>query len=161
MKIVLRCWDSHDGACGCDYAFVDISPKRARFLLKRHAAFLKFRKANDAREASWWSDDVDYFTLLGDGLDSDHPVTPEETERMEQALSALDDGGDLVEVPDDFEVPDVMLTRTECNMMIVTEAGVLFSGIPKHTDVPITTGMIPVEVIERVAAVTMKKKGKK
>lgn len=39
--------------------------------------------------------------------------------------------------------------------------GVHFTCIPKHTDVLVTTGMIPVEVIERsAAAVTAKRRRK-
>lgn len=153
MKIVLQCWSSHDDTCGCDYALVDLTCKLARHLLDRLAAFRRFRKDTGAHEACWFDSIADFFSPWGDASGADQQPNARETKRVEKALSALTDK-DLIEVADDFEIPDRMEARTECDRTVAREDGIHLSCFPKHTDLHITTGTIPVAMLERAAALT-------
>jgi hypothetical protein len=154
MKIVLQCWSSHDDTCGCDYALVDLTPQLARLVLRRIRVFRRLN-AKDAglSDLRWWNYEAVYFSPWGSDT-SDAPAE-KETERVEHALPALaKKGEEIMEVADDFALGDKMEARTECDRMTVREDGVSFSCIPKHTDVRVTTGTIPMELVERAAAGT-------
>jgi hypothetical protein len=59
---------------------------------------------------------------------------------------------DLSLAPDDFAVSEHFYTRVECCQMIATEDGIAFVAIAKHTSFYITTGEIPVTLLEKAAA---------
>jgi hypothetical protein len=154
MKVVLPCWSSHDDTCGCDYALVDLTPDLARLVLDRVRVFRKL-SASDAGlcDLRWWNCDAVFFSPWGSGDDPDGAQPGEvETQRVEQYLSGLDGGREVLEVSDDLALDEEMIARTECDRMVVCDDGVSFSCIPKHTDVRISTGTIPVEMLERVAS---------
>ena len=154
MKIVLQCWSSHDDTCGCDYALVDLTHDLARLMLDRIRIFQQLMaKDTGVCDLRWWNCDALYFSPWGAGnAPDDSQPSEKETGRMERDLSALDDGKEMMEAGDDFALGEEMEARTECDRMIVQEDGVSFSCIPKHTDVRITTGTIPVDIVKRAAA---------
>jgi hypothetical protein len=154
MKVVLRCWSTHDDTCGCDYALVDLTPTLARLMLGRIRRLRRLERQDAGiSDVRWWSGAARFFSPWGDSSSEDPDAQPDaaETERMEAARAELTQGKDLIEVPDDFEVPDAMAARTECDRMVVAADGVSFSCIPKHTDVRIVTGAIPLDMLERAA----------
>jgi len=70
-------------------------------------------------------------------------------EMIERLPSA---SADLSLAPDDFAVSEDLYTRVECSQMIVSEDGIAFLAIAKHTSFYITSAEIPVTLLEKAAA---------
>jgi hypothetical protein len=156
MKVLLDCRSSHDDTCGCDYALVDLSPKTARAFLDRHKRFMKLRSTSEALNVRWLSGHAEYFSPDGDiYAELDSRPTKEATERVARVLELLD-GKNYAVVPDDFEIPDSMVARTECEELAVCRDGVWFSCVPKHTDVVVETRLLPVAMLTKAAAKSKK-----
>ena len=153
MKVVLQCWSSHDDTCGCDYAIVELTPTLARLILDRIERVRRLEREDPGvTDARWWDPYAVYFSPWDNPPGPDDPEPDaEETERMERSLADLDNGSEVVEAPDEFAVGKRMQARTECDRMVVSDDGVSFSCIAKHTDVRISTATIPEEVLRRAA----------
>lgn len=155
MKLVLKCWSSHDITYGCNYALVVLTPELAKLMLER-LEFVRTRKArdDDFYEAYWWDRHAFYFSPWGDMSGGDPARQPNEkqTELLEGFLDGLLDKADFAEIPADFDIPESTEARTECDQMIVRIDGVTFTCIPKHTDIYITTACVSLEILERAAS---------
>lgn len=51
---------------------------------------------------------------------------------------------------DSFQVPTCQIAAVECQQMIVRQAAIAFSAIPKHASFYVHTGEIPVATLEAV-----------
>jgi hypothetical protein len=112
---------------GCDYAVVTLTEDDLKVLAKRREAFLALHAEDrDLSSMAFWSADAEFFPA-GDWINT---------------AGAGDEP--FVVVPEDFdtgEEPD----RTECDRMVISKEGVLWSCYPKHDDAKVETHEIPWE----------------
>jgi|GEM_PF-6974867 hypothetical protein len=141
MKLLMRVHGPEEGVHAA-YALVDLTEERARH-------FLEWRSL--ARQAKATDDDFLKMEFWA------HYVT-----WLEEAVSVLDElldkrqrdrlwGGDPVEVPDDFPVPERFQQHTEVDVASVYVDEVYFSSYPRHCDDKQETGPIPFTLIEEAA----------
>lgn len=133
MKLLLRTFSTVEDFYGeCDWAFVDITKELAQTILKRAKAFKKAKEADDCLvEMNFWDTSACFFEYsklpkeLHDKLHDEEWMITEETYSEEDAQ------------------------RTECDVMTILDNYVYWEMIPKHTDIRITTGSIPLAEIEK------------
>jgi hypothetical protein len=151
MRVALKVSSSYEHCDGgCEFALVEITPESAALALRRIAA-LRAEKSVDPEidEAYYWTSCVEcYFSPW---------IAPEEAEaEVESACMAAaeslcegqreDDG--VIEVPDSFQVPSCQIAAVECQQMIVRQASIAFSAIPKHTSFYVHSAEIPLAMLE-------------
>ncbi len=139
MKIALECSSSNEHwNGGCAFAFVDVTPELLQQISKR------IRQVKAAYEADHSLDEMQYtcynavyFTLYGP-----EEISEALAEQIEVSVAACD----WAELPEDFEVPESHIQRTECDQMVVSSTGsVRFTCYPKHSDVLISSARMPPE----------------
>jgi hypothetical protein len=129
-----------DAEVGCRVAYVEMTPKLAKLVLKRIRAFKAAKKADGTLyEMHFWDGSLDYLTDVGASK------VPEQAQRaLEQegvtTVAAKFRNVDLTE--EDFD-------RTECDVMLVREGGVSWTAIPKHTDIYVSTEEIQLDELKR------------
>jgi hypothetical protein len=132
--VLLRVTSSNsDYNADCALALVQIDKELAKKILERRKLFLQER-GNDVElvEKYYWSGSAHFYENGGkvDELYDEH---------------LTDD--DLVELDED-PVKRTEEMRTECDQMIIREDGVAWTMIPKHSDIYITTSIIPYAMVE-------------
>jgi hypothetical protein len=155
MRILLKVTSSNeycDG--GCEFALVDLSPELAAMALQRIAA-LRDQKTVDPNivETYYWA----YFAAcyfspyagLGvDDMEADGASIP-----LGDLLHELQiEDKEIVCVPESFQVLSGQVAAMECEQMIVYEASIAFTAIPKHASFYVRTVEIPITVLEAALA---------
>ena len=154
MRLLLKAWSANeydDG--GCEFALVNLTSELARLALRR-IQVLKDQKAADpdVGETYYWNCCAVYFSRWVN-LNSLQTGVPSARDAMNDLLDRLQvDKRERVAAPEDFEVEESSIARTECEQMIVHDDEITFLAIPKHTGFYVTTAAIPLVVLE--AAVT-------
>lgn len=134
MKLLLRTFSNVEDYYGdCEWAFVELTKELAQTILKRAKAFKKAKEADDCLvEMYFWDSSPQYYEYskldekLHDKLIDDEWMAAEET------FKADDDA-----------------QSTECDSMVILDNYVYWTMYPKHTDVRITTGSVPLAEIEK------------
>jgi hypothetical protein len=146
MKLISRV-TCRDEVFGCDYALIDLTAALARVGLKRIAVLKDHKRIdNQLYQMYFWESNVEYFS----------PWTVEEEgsgDALAEAIrqcSVLED--DWMAAPAGFAVPESLIARMECCRMAVGDAAISFVAIPKHTDFTVSTGELPVRVLQAAAA---------
>lgn len=138
-RFLTRCYSSdEDFNADCDYAEVTLDRSLAKQILARRKAFLALKKVDrSALETYYWNGMASYLRYSDDS-----PLTSDQTTR-------LGDGSVLrIPIKQDLKMEAQPM---ECDQMIITEDGVRWTAIPKHTGLYITTASIPYEDVEKVA----------
>ena len=154
----LRCWSSNDMYnADFDYALVTVTPELCAQVQRRHAAFKSIEEGRfTVSEIHYHDCTPEYFSESDlsswmEDLADDAP--------MDAGAKGLIDGAECVEIPSTFqprEGDDSGDFRSECDRMVVTETGVRWKGVPKHSGITISTAEMAwsdfVEVAAEVAA---------
>lgn len=114
------------------FVFVELTPKLARLILRRMAAFKALkRKDKKALETYYWDGSATYlrYDKVGEQLAS--KVNTDLLVEMKKPIDYLD--GENV----------------ECDQMVVDEEAVTFTAIPKHSNIYISSERIPVSTIRK------------
>ncbi len=146
MKLISRI-TCPDEISDCDYALIDLTPDLARLGLSRIARLKEYKASdNDLLQTYFWDFHALYFSpwIAEDCREAD--ALAERIERLPGASA------DLSLAPDDFAVSEHLYKRIECPQMIVSEDGIVFLAIVKHTSFHISTAEIPVTLLEKAAA---------
>jgi hypothetical protein len=159
MRIILKVSSSNeycDG--GCEFALVDLSPELAALALQRIAA-LREQKILDPNidEVYYWA----YFVACYFSPYTDLAVEDED-KAAENASVLLGDlldelqiqDQELVCVPQCFQVQPSRVAAVECEKMIVREASIAFTAIPKHASFYVQTLEIPISMLEAALAIS-------
>jgi hypothetical protein len=146
MRVALRVSSSYEHWDGdCEFALVEVTPELAALALRRIAA-LRAQKSVDPEidERYYWTFCVGcYFSPW---------IAPEDAgAEVEAACPAVaerlcDDG--VIEVPGSFQVSSCQIAAVECQQMIVRQAAMAFSAIPKHASFYVQTAEIPVAMLD-------------
>jgi hypothetical protein len=157
MRIVLKVSTSNeycDG--GCEFALVDLSPDLAALALQRIAA-LREQKTLDPNidETSYWA----YFVACYFSPYAGLAIDDKEVEGKRIALGHMLDNFDIEEkevvtAPECFQVPSSQIAAVECEKMIVREASIAFTAIPKHASFYVQTVEVPITVLEAALAIS-------
>ena len=152
MRVVLRIWSSNpEYSGGCDYAVVEIGEEFAKLALRRINT-LREQKAVDPslNETYYWDSSVEYFSPWANGASQPSEVQESGFE-LEKTLEDLEiDTREVVTAPADFQVPESQIATVECGKMIVSEGGIAFNALLRHTDIYVTSAEIPKQVLESV-----------
>jgi hypothetical protein len=60
---------------------------------------------------------------------------------------------EVVHVPEIFQVPSSQIAAMECEKMVVREASIAFTAIPKHASFYVQTVEVPITVLEAALAI--------
>jgi len=155
MRIVLKVSSSNeycDG--GCEFALVHLSQELAALALQRIAA-LREQKTLDPNidAAYYWAYFVACYFSPYAGLAID------DEEGMSFAVRDMLDHlqieeREVVHVPEIFQVPSSQIAAMECEKMIVREASIAFTAIPKHASFYVQTFEVPITVLEAALAIS-------
>ena len=157
MRILLKVTNSNeycDG--GCEFALVDLSPELAALALQRIAA-LRDQMTVDPNivETYYWAYfSACYFSpyagLAVDDMEAEGASIP-----LEDLLHELQiEDKEIVCAPASFQVPPGQVAAVECEQMIVYEASIAFTAIPKHTSFHVQTVEIPLATLEAALAIS-------
>ena len=125
------------------YVFLEVTPKLARLILKRAAAFKRAkREDSSALELYYWDHSALYLNHYS---------------LLEEMAALVNNNGGAVETGLSFEEGE----PTECDQMIVDEGTVSFTCIPNHCDIHIISDRIPLATIRTALGKKSKKKAKK
>ncbi len=155
MKIVFATSSTDsDFNSDCDFAYVDLSPALARYVLGlMDAAIGLFRSNNAIHELHCWDCSARFFGMkLGDDL----------RDKLEKHFPGSSDSYALL--PARVNIPESRFKRTEYDHLVVTISGlepeVYWRAMPRDSDVYVETGMLPRRLVERIAAGKQVKPGK-
>ena len=157
MRLILKATSSNYCDGGCEFALVDLTPELAKLALGRIAA-LRDQKILDPNidEIYYWACFVAcYFSPYAD-------LAVEHEDKAAQSAVVL--AGDLLDelqiqnqelvcVPECFQLRPDRMVAVECEEMVVREASIAFTAIPKHTSFYVQTVEIPISLLE--AALTI------
>jgi len=156
MKLLLNVSIYEHCDFGADYALVCLTPEFAKRILKRRDLWRTAKVQDTALyELTFWGIDVDWIHR-GDGEDPgteaidfdewiDGFVSPEQLKQLS--------GGDPVQVPGSFTVPEHFHQRTECAQMVMVDDEIRFTSYPRHIDFEQSTSGIPFELVEQAAGI--------
>ncbi len=156
MRILLKVTSSNeycDG--GCEFALVDLSPELAALALQRIAA-LRDQKTVDPNivETYYWA----YFAacyfspyagLAIDDIEAEGASIPLGDQLHELQI----EDKEIVRAPASFQVPPGQVAAVECEQMIVFEASIAFTAIPKHASFYVRTVEVPISMLEAALAI--------
>ena len=153
MHILLKVTSSNeycDG--GCDFALVHLTPELAALALQRIAA-LRDQKALDPNivETYYWA----YFAACyfspyaGLAIDDEEGMSFAVGNMLDQLQI---EEREVVHVPEIFQVPSSQIAAM-CEKMIVREASIAFTAIPKHASFYVQTVEVPITVLEAALAI--------
>jgi hypothetical protein len=157
----------HGSDAQSEYAYVNLTPQYAQLLLERRKAFQSVKQLGDRLYRLTYWDACDW--LGGPAYLHQHMVHPESwqvedygdpTEAFlpqyltEDALKNLNQGCGPQLLPATFAPPEGLLDRTQCEMIDVTDDGVLFKSYPRHGDCQQETDCISWEFILQAANAT-------
>lgn len=156
-KLILRTYSSDENYNGdCDFAYIEIDRERARRILERmdllHETYCRDRELFKMHFWDW----VDFFHYSNSEDDESGEIPEGFEERLPDSL--LDEDAWTIMDPE-FELPERLSERTECNFLVVCEFGtkdrpnqeIEWQCYPKHTDVRITTTTLSRKLIEQIA----------
>jgi hypothetical protein len=168
MHFILKAHHSDHGSdAQSEYAYVDLTPQYAQLLLERRTAFQSVKQLGDRLYRLTYWEACDW--LGGPAYLRHHLAYPaswhvedygDPTEAFlrqyltEDALKNLNHGYGPQRLPATFALPERLLDRTECEMMDVTDDGVLFKSYPRHSDCQQETDAISWELILQAANAT-------
>ena len=154
MRLLLKVTSSNEYNNGeCEYALVDLTPDLATLALGRIAA-LRDQKTVDPNivETYYWA----YFAacyfspyagLAVDDMEAEGASIP-----LGDLLHELQiEDKEIVCAPASFQVPPGLVAAVECEQMIVYEASIAFTAIPKHASFRVQTAEIPLGTLEAAA----------
>jgi hypothetical protein len=157
MRILLKVTSSNeycDG--GCEFALLGLSPELATLALQRIAA-LRDQKAVDPNivKTYYWAYFVacyfsPYAGLAVDDMEAEGASIP-----LGDLLHELQiEDKEIVCVPASFQVPPGQVAAVECEQMVVYDASIAFTAIPKHTSFHVQTAEIPITQLEAALAIS-------
>ena len=154
MRIILKVSSSNE-YCDreCEFALVDLSPELAAMALQRIAA-LKDQKALDPNivETYYWAYFVACYFSPYPGLAIDDMEAEGASIPLGDLLHELQiEHKEIVCVPESFQVPPRQVAAVEWEQMIVDEASVAFTAIPKHASFRVQTVEISLAMLEAAA----------
>ena len=166
MHLILNAHSSDAHYSGdCDYAVVELTPAlveriRSRVAIARQA----WQQDSDLWELYFWGGNAEFF---------DHNILDACQEAVAAAggpdpdQAALDWLADFEQreyavVPAGVDLNAHEAQRTECDQMIIqaspsplrTEFSIIWTATPKHSDLDVTTGELPIAVMEELLATT-------
>jgi hypothetical protein len=143
---------------GCEFALIDLTPELARLALCRIAA-LREQKILDPNidEIYYWA----YFVACYFSPYADLAVEDEDKAAQSAAVLVVDlhdelqiQNQELVCVPECFQLRPDRMVAVECEEMVVREASIAFTAIPKHTCFYVQTVEIPITILEAALAIS-------
>jgi len=157
MHIVLKVTSSNeycDG--GCEFALVDLNGRLSALALQRIAA-LREQKIRDPNlyEMCYWA----YFGACYFSPFASLAIGDMEAEGASILLGGLlhelqIEDKEIICVPESFQVSSDQVARVECEQMIVWEASIAFTAIPKHASFHVQTVEIPATMLEAALAIS-------
>ena len=145
MKLISLVSGGDDGF-GCDYVLVNLTSNLAQLACRRVAMLKEQKHMDDSLvESYFWNAHAEFFSPWLAEQETEADVLAEALERLPAV------GGDWMEAPAEFLIPDCLKARVECGQMVIHEAGVAFLAIPKHTSTYVYTAEVPLPVLEKVA----------
>jgi hypothetical protein len=157
MRIVLKVTSSNeycDG--GCEFALVDLTHELATLALRRIAVLRELKVFDpDILETYYWTHFVDcYFSPYAD-LSIDDNMAESASIPLVDALDQLQiEEGEVVCVPDAFQVPSGQIANVECGQMLVRQDGIAFTAIPKHASFHVETVEVPFDMLVAALAIS-------
>jgi hypothetical protein len=154
MKIVFATSSTDsDFNSDCDYAYVNLTPALARYILGLMDAAVRLYHSNNAiHELHCWECSACFFGMELDDL----------RDKLEKHLPGSSDSYSLL--PARITIPESHFRRTEYDHLVVTVSGVepevYWRAIPRDSGVYVETGMLPRRLVERIAAGKRVKPGK-
>jgi hypothetical protein len=157
MRILLKVTSSNEYCDGrCEFALVDLNPELAALALQRIAA-LRDQKTVDPNidQTSYWACFAACYFSPYAGL----AIDDMEAEAVKTPLAALlhevqIEDKEIVCVPASFQVPPGQVAAVECEQMVVYDASIAFTAIPKHTSFHVQTAEIPITQLEAALAIS-------
>jgi len=151
MRVALRVSSSYEHwDAGCEFALVEVTPELAVLALRRIAA-LHAQRSEDPEidETYYWTSCVEcYFSPWIAQEDAGAEVEPACLRVAERLCEGQSEDDGVIEVSDNFRVPRCQIAGVECQQMIVREAAIAFSAIPKHTSFYVHTAEITVAMLD-------------
>jgi hypothetical protein len=146
MKLML-CVSGGDHEGSADAVMIDLTEEYARDLLRRRQLIQQLDAcAEHFYEAKFW-DASSYW--IG-GWDANGSYEWLEETLGEEGMRSLE-AGNVVELPDDLEVPENFVQRTECELLHMSTDHIRFTSYPKHCDYTQESAPIPYGILEEAA----------
>ena len=150
---------------GCDYAVVELTPALAKRIRSRVALARKARqKDNDLWELYFWGGTAAFFDHNILNACQEAIATAGRRRRNKAALDWLTDfeGREYAVVPAGVDLNAHEAQRTEYDQMIIQvspsslreEFSIIWTATPKHADLDVTTGELPLAAMEELLAAT-------
>jgi hypothetical protein len=164
MHLILNVHSSDANYSGdCDYAIVELTPKRAELIRNRVALAREARQRDsDLYELYFWGSPAQFYDQGILDACQDAIVAAGSRRRKRAARDWLADfeRQEYAVVPDGVDFNAHESQRTECGQAILRvspashqpEFEIAWTAIPKHSDVYVTTHELPLEVMEKLLA---------
>lgn len=164
--LILNAHSSDENFNGdCDYAVVELTPALATQIRRRVALARKAgQQDSDLWEIYFWGSTAEFFDH--EVLDACQEAVAA-TGKRRRSKAARDwltafEQREYAVVPAGVDLNAHEAQRTECDQMIVRcspssnrpEFQIAWTAIPKHSDVDVTTGELPLKVMEELLAAT-------
>ena len=145
MRLALQVDSDNENSDDPTLCIVDLTPALAQTMLDRIAALAGTKRKDPSLYECY------YMEWGGERYMNFDDLEKLEAERGNELSDVLMRGQDMVELPEDFRLPDDEVdARIECPQMCVREDAVQFTCIPKHCSWYIRTREIPLATITKV-----------
>ncbi len=149
----------------CDYAIVELTPALAERIRSRVALASEARQQDsDLWEIYFWGSTAEFFDHNILEACQDAVVAAGGPDPNQAALDWLTsfEGREYAVVPDGVDLNAHEPQRTECDQMIIQvspsslrrEFSIIWTASPKHSDIDVTTGELPLAAMEELLAAT-------
>ena len=151
--VALRCWSNNEHYnADFDYGIVDVTPelladieRRRKLFVTAHAEDKSLSRMAFWDSSPWFRAEADLEMFADNSMGEDDELQP-------QWFQNLANGAESEDLPLDFVMPadkdgDF---RTECDRMNVTELGVYWTVVPKHSSLQINTGELSYRELDAI-----------
>ena len=140
--VALRCWSSNgDYNASFDYGIVTVTADLIALIEKRRALFVAAHAEDQSlSRMAFWDYTPSFRSESGLETFAEESMS-EDDELQPQWFLNLANGSEVEDLPGNFALPEDKDGdfRTECDRMQVTELGVYWTVIPKHSSIRIDT----------------------
>lgn len=137
VAIICRTFSNSEYFDSCDLSLTEFTEELLKKILARRKLFLKAKQEDDELQNMYfWDSSTAYLTQ------GEFHLSKEQNEEL------FGGGEEYFEFKGNVKETEKLWQRTECDRMVIDEGGVLWTCIPKHTDIYITTPLIPFNKIE-------------
>lgn len=138
----------------CDYVEIDLTPEYAQSILAKVEVFKRLKnEQKELEEMRYWDYSPRWFATAPEQRNYSDEIdhTEEQSDDLSESIDALDLEG-WQPAPEALTIPEWADARTECDRLVIQERDVMWSCSPKHSNEDVTTPLLDVAELEKIAA---------